>query len=396
MRTCPVKPEPLKPPQTSANKTGRKPAMPDFEALTVPVHRATTVVYRSAHEFLNRSQRLLEGFSYGLYGNPTVKTLEWRVSEVEGGTHTMLVPSGLAAITLPLLACLRCGDHVLIADCVYGPTKEFCKGVLSRFGITHSIFPSDAGSIEPWLNDQTRLVLLESPGSYSMEIQDISVIAAQARGHGALVMMDNTWGFGRTNLFEHGIDIVSTALSKYASGHSDVCLGACTVSGPELFDRLRTSMILLGIGVSADDAYLVLRGLQTLDVRLNHHARHGYDVAKWLTTHPAVDTVFYPALETDSQHARYKRFFSGSNGVISLVLKERDPARIECFVDALRVFRIGASWGGTQSLIALTNMADARTAGRWPQGPWVIRLHIGLEPLATLIEDLENAFDLLP
>lgn len=370
--------------------------MPEFEALTVPVHRATTVVYRSAHEFLNRSNRLLEGFSYGLYGNPTVKTLEWRVSEIEGGTHTMLVPSGLAAISLPILSYLRCGDHILIADCVYGPTKELCKGLLTRFGITHSIFPSDAGSIEPWLNDQTRLVLLESPGSYTMEIQDIAAIAAQAHDHGAIVMMDNTWGFGRTNMFDHGVDIVSTALSKYASGHSDVCLGACTVANTELFDSLRSALIVLGIGVSSDDAYLVLRGLQTLDIRLSHHARHGYDVAKWLSSHPAIDTVFYPALESDSQHARYKRYFTGSNGVISLILKERDQRRIEMFVDALRVFKIGASWGGTQSLVAITNMTDARAARHWPETPWVIRLHIGLEPLATLIKDLENALNLLP
>jgi cystathionine beta-lyase len=365
--------------------------MPEFKALTVPVHRATTVLYSSARDFLDREERMIDGFSYGLYGNPTTKTLEWQVTELEGGSYSMLMPSGLASIALPLLAYLRSGDHLLVADCVYGPTKEVCRVHLARLGITHSVFPSDAATIEPWLNDRTRLVLLESPGSYSMEIQEIATIATQAREHGALVMMDNTWGFGRIKPFEYGVDIVSTALSKYASGHSDVCMGSCTVADRHLYERLRSFLVAIGNGVSPDDAYLVMRGLQSLEVRLDQHGRRGLEVAAWLTKHSAVEEVLYPALKSDRQYARFNRYFTGANGVVGLTLRERDLKKIESFVDGLKVFKIGASWGGAQSLVALTNVADARSAQRWQRAPWVIRLSVGLEPLATLIEDLDNA-----
>jgi len=365
--------------------------MPTFNALNMPIHRASTLVYDNARDFLNRSERLLEGFSYGLYGTPTVRALEEQVATVEGGKYTMLVPSGLASVTHPLLALLRSGDHVLVADCVYGPTRDLFSTILAQYGITHSFFPSDAHSIEPWLNDQTRLVVLESPGSYTMEIQEIATIAEQAHAQGALVMMDNTWGFGRIDAFAHGVDIAASALSKYAGGHSDVCMGACTVVDRELFLKLRTAMIALGTGVSSDDAYLVLRGLQTLDVRLDQHAERAHHLAAWLNEHPAVSRVFYPALESDAQFPRFKRYFRGGNGVISLTLEEQQLPHIERFIDSLQRFQIGASWGGTHSLVALTNMTHARSAKKWEGSPWLLRLHVGLEPLEELKGDLENA-----
>ena len=365
--------------------------MPEFTALNMSVHHASTLTYTSARSFLNRSERMFDGFSYGLYGTPTGRALEKQLATIEGGEFSLLVPSGLAAVTHPMLALLKQGDHVLLADCVYGPTRDLCTSLLAQYGITHTFFPADAATIEPWLTPSTRMVVLESPGSYTMEIQDIAVISAQAHKNASLVLMDNAWGFGQINCFEHGVDIVSTALSKYASGHSDVCMGVCTVKDRKLFERLKTAFMALGTGVAASDAYLVLRGLQTLPVRLAEHARRGYHIAKWLMGVEAVDRVFFPALESDSQHERFKRYFSGGNGVISFTLRETDQARIERFVDSLRHFQIGASWGGTQSLVALANISAARTSVPWKDSPWIVRLHIGLEPLDQLQRDLELA-----
>ncbi|OCR22581.1 Cys/Met metabolism pyridoxal-phosphate-dependent protein [Pseudomonas syringae] len=369
--------------------------MPEFTALNMPVHRASTLTYASARDFLNRFERMMDGFSYGLYGTPTGRALEQQIAQIEGGGYCMLLPSGLAAVTHPMLCLLKHGDHVLLADCVYGPTRDLCTSVLAQYGITHTFFPSDASTIEPWLNDATKLVVLESPGSYTMEIQDIAVIAAQAHKGGALVLMDNAWGFGQINCFEHGVDIVCTALSKYASGHSDVCMGSCTVKERSLFEKLKMSFIALGTGVAADDAYLVMRGLQTLTVRLAEHEKRGLAVAKWLDGHPAVSRVFFPALDTDPQHKRFKRYFYGANGVISLILHEEDLSKIEQFIDSLEHFRIGASWGGTHSLIALTDISKSRTSVRWKGLSWILRLHVGLEPIEALMHDLDRAFSTL-
>lgn len=370
--------------------------MPEFTALNMPVHRASTLTYASARDFLNRFERMTYGFSYGLYGTPTGRALEKQIALIEGGEYCMLLPSGLAAITHPMLALLKQGDHVLLADCVYGPTRDLCTSLLAQFGITHTFFPSDACTIEPWLNRATKMVVLESPGSYTMEIQDISMIASQAHKNGVLVLMDNAWGFGQIDCFKHGVDIVATALSKYASGHSDVCMGACTVKDRQLFEKLKMSFIGLGTGVASDDAYMVLRGLQTLPLRLAEHEKRGYAVAKWLDSQPSVSRVIFPALESDPQNERFKRYFSGGNGVISLVLHEEDISAIERFIDSLKHFRIGASWGGTHSLVALTNVSNSRTSVTWKGSPWILRLHVGLEPLEDLMGDLENAFSTLP
>lgn len=369
--------------------------MPEFNGLNTPVYRASTLVFNNTRDFLQRSSRMLDGFSYGLYGTPTGRVLERQIADLEGGEYCMLLPSGLAAVTHPMLALLKQGDHVLLADCVYGPTRDLCTTMLAAYGITHSFFPSDAGTIEPWLNDRTRLVVIESPGSYTMEIQDIAPLCAQAHRYGAQVLMDNAWGLGRINAFEHGVDVVCTALSKYASGHSDVCLGACTVRDRGLFEHLKMAFISMGTGVSADDAYLVSRGMQTLQVRLDEHARRALAVAELLQDHPAVAHVFHPALPADAQHARYLRYFSGSNGLISLTLHETHLERIEKAIDSLRLFQIGASWGGTHSLVALANLANARSAVPWQQSQWIVRLHIGLEPFESIKDDLFTALQTL-
>ena len=227
---------------------------PHFESLTVPVHRASTLVFDDTASFLARKTQLFDGYSYGLYGTPTTRALEERVAAIEGGNRSVAVPSGLAAITHPLLALLKSGDHVLAADCLYGPTREFLVGALARLGIETSFLPAAAESLQGHLRTNTRMVLLESPGYYTMEIQDIAPISAQAKKAGCLVLLDNAWGFGASGMFEQGVDIVATPLSKYASGHSDVCMGAITLRDEALFRQIKSFTAGIGAGVSSDDA----------------------------------------------------------------------------------------------------------------------------------------------
>ena len=363
-------------------------ASPGFNALNVAVHRASTVVFPSTAAFMARRSLLFDGFSYGLYGTPTTRALEAAVARIEGGTRAMLLPSGLAAITHPTLALLTPGDQVLVADCVYGPTREHCAATLRRLGIRVDFFAPDAADIRPLMDARTRLVILESPGSYSLEIQDIAALCEQAHAAGALVMADNTWGFGSSDLFTHGVDIVATALSKYASGHSDVCMGSVTVRDEALFRKLKAFFAALGAGVSSDDAYLVQRGLSTLQVRLAEHARRGVVVSQWLRRQPGIAAVLNPADPDDDGHARFQRFFKRGNGLVSFVPQRQDLPALAAMIDGLAHFRIGASWGGTESLVALADLSAARSVRARAAGNCIVRLHIGLEPFDDLLEDL--------
>lgn len=364
-----------------------------FSALNVPVHRASTVLFDSTAAFLGRRAELFDGFSYGLYGTPTTRALEEAVAGIEGGRRTVALPSGLAALTHTALALLGPGDHVLVADCVYGPTREYCASTLRRLGIRVDFFAPDADDIGALFEERTRLVILESPGSYTFEIQEIASLAAQAHERGALVLADNTWGFGSACLFEHGVDVVATALSKYAGGHSDVCMGAVTVREDSHFRLLKAFFAGLGTGVSSDDAYLVQRGLSTLEVRLEEHARRGLAVSAWLRRQAGVAAVLNPADPADAGHARFQRYFRRGNGLVSFVPARQDLEVLARFIDGLREFRIGASWGGTQSLVALADLSDSRSYRPRCGGPYVVRLHIGLEPFEALLEDLRGGLD---
>lgn len=272
---------------------------PRFDALNVPVYRASTLVFENTAAFLARKSQLFDGYSYGLYGTPTTRALEAEVARAEGGRRTTLLPSGLAALTHTALALLSAGDHVLVADCVYGPLREYTVSAMQRLGITVDFIAADAADLSAHLKPRTRLVSLESPGSFTMEIQDIAALCRQAHAAGARVLMDNTWGFGRSCMFEHGVDIVATALSKYGCGHSDVCMGAVTVREESLFKTLKRAFAGMGTGVSSDDAYLVLRGMGTLDLRLAEQARRGLQISQWLRSQPAVARVMNPADPAD-------------------------------------------------------------------------------------------------
>ncbi|MEO8120846.1 MAG: PLP-dependent transferase, partial [Rhodoferax sp.] len=336
-----------------------------------------------------------DGYSYGLYGTPTTRSLETRIAEIEGARRSILVPSGLAALTHPLLALLKSGDSVLMADCVYGPTRNFALRNLAPNGIEVSFVAANAASIAEQLRPNTRLVVLESPGSLTMEIQDISVICKEAHAVDALVMVDNTWGFGASQLFQHGVDIVSTALSKYAGGHSDVCMGSMSVADESLYRKLKSFATGLGTGVSSDDAYLVLRGTETLELRLAEHARRGLLISTWLAEQPQVLQVRNPALPGDEYHSRFRKYFNSGNGLISVLLKESRLERLSAMLDGYRHFRIGASWGGTHSLVALADLRPARTVAPLNHDAFIVRFHIGLEPIAALFEDLKQGLERL-
>uniref|UniRef100_UPI0039F124E2 trans-sulfuration enzyme family protein n=1 Tax=Bordetella sputigena TaxID=1416810 RepID=UPI0039F124E2 len=375
-----------------ADMHDRLKSMPEFMGFAVPIHRASTIKFNTVEDFTNRRSRLFDGFSYGLYGTPTVRYMEEEIAKLEGGKYCLSTPSGLSAVNLPMLALLKGGDHILVAQNAYGTTREFCNTFLSRLGIQHTIIPADATTIQPWLTPSTRLVILESPGSYTMEIQDMEKIAHEAHEHGALVSIDNAWGLGLTKPFKHGIDIVCNALSKYASGHSDVCMGSVTVNDRELYERLKTASFMLGEGVSSDDASLVLRGLQTFDVRVAEHAKRALTVADWLKKQPTVARVICPSHPEDSQHNRFSQYFSGGNGLLSVILKKTADSSVIEMVEGFKMFKIGASWGGTHSLVAPIRANTFPWLDEEERGNWLLRLHIGLEPFDFLQRDLEDGF----
>lgn len=368
---------------------------PVFDAINVPVHRASTILFPNCDEFLDRRQRLFDGYSYGLYGTPTTRALEQAVARIEGGNRTVVVPSGLAALTHSLLAVCRTGDHILAADCVYGSTRAFLQKTLAALGIDVSFFGSGADSVSALLRPNTRLVLLESPGYYTMEIQDIAAIAREAHGTGALVMIDNSWGFGASHMLDHGVDICCTALSKYAAGHADLCMGAITVNDEDLFRVIKEFVSGLGSGVAADDAYMALRGLSTLEPRLAEHARRGRVLSRWLAEQPAVERVLNPALAGDAYHERFTRYFSAGNGLISVLFRTRDRQAVTRMIDGMSVFRIGASWGSSHSLVALAEPSPSRCVDKWQPGEYVVRFHAGFEPMELLIADIQSGIERL-
>ncbi|MDF1790571.1 MAG: cystathionine beta-lyase [Thalassobaculaceae bacterium] len=362
-----------------------------FASLAVPTYRASTIVYEDGESFLNRSKRGFDDYTYGLHGTPTTRTLEAQLTALHGGARTILVPSGQAAISLVMLTFLQPGDHVLIPDNAYGPVRSLAVNYLAPRGVDHTIYdPMVGGGIAALIRPQTRLIWVESPGSGTMEVQDIPAIVAVAKEKGVLVGCDNTWA--TPLLFKplaHGVDVAVEALTKYVGGHSDLLMGSITVADPVLRDRIKLVLRDLGIGVSPDEAALALRGLETMAVRLAHMGRVSEDFARRLAGHPAVETVLHPALPSCPGHDIWARDFAGSAGVFSIVLKPGMDARMEPALSALKVFAIGASWGGTRSLIAPAAVTADRTVVPWPHAGPLIRINIGLEAPEDLWADLE-------
>ncbi|MGY2401444.1 cystathionine beta-lyase [Pseudomonas sp. SDO5271_S396] len=364
-------------------------------AVNVPVTRLSTVLFDNLAQMRDArarrdSERVL---SYGARGNPTSHALEDLVTELEGGYRTRLYSTGLAAAAQVFLAYLRPGDHVLITDAVYSPVRKLAQEFLQPFGIQVSYFTPDGNGLEAQLQANTRLVYAEVPGSLLYELCDLPAIAALCKPRNILLAVDNTWGSGYLyRPLALGADISIMALTKYLGGHSDVMMGSvCTTEAA--WSALGKMSDTFGNAVSADDAYLVLRGARTLATRLDVHERQAVEIAQWLQAQPQVKRVFHPALPGHPGHALWRRDFSGSNGLLSFELSSLDPAYIERFIDGLQVFGLGASWGGYESLVTVADTRDRDSAADRTLNP-VVRLHIGLEDVAALIEDLQRGFAL--
>lgn len=371
-------------------------APPGFRSLVTPVYRGSTTVFASAAHVHDHWDRRETPYTYGLYGTPTTLELAARIAELEGGGLTFIAPGGQAAIALVDLAVLKAGGHVLVPDCIYGPHREFSDRWLRRWDIRAEYYdPMIGAGIAALLRPQTQLVWCESPGSVTMEVQDVPAIAAAAHAAGVPVALDNTYSAGVFfDAFGHGADFAVQALTKYIGGHSDLLLGSVTVRDEALYQALGDAQQLLGMGASPDDCSLALRGLQTLGVRLDHLQRSTLEVAQWLQAQPRVARVRHPALPGSPGHELWKRDFTGSASVFSV---EFDPAlaqdELVAFIDRLRLFKIGYSWGGTTSLVVpqFSLHRDLPRAGRN-----LVRFNIGLERSADLIEDLRASLARLP
>lgn len=364
--------------------------------VNVPVVRTSTVRFAdSAAQHRLQAQRGAGDrvATYGRHGLDTHAALESAITTLEGGYRTLLAPSGLSAITLVFLALLKPGDHALVSDSVYAPVRKVDQVLLARQGITVEYFTPGRDALAGALRPQTRLVYLESPGSLLYEVLDLPALAAQARERDVVVAVDNTWGAGLYHQpLALGANLSIQAATKYLAGHSDVMMGSVTTDSAGLFGRIAATHDALGLSVGADDAYLTLRGIRTLDVRLSRHQANATEVAHYLAQHPDVAQVFYPPLPQDPGHALWRRDFSGANGLLTFSFAQRDPHAASVFVDALRYFSIGASWGGYESLAL--EAAPQRLAEHtgWAGGRSAVRLHVGLEHPADLIADLEQAF----
>lgn len=364
--------------------------------LNPPVHRASTIVYDTVEAYTGRHSRIYDEVIYGLYGTETTFALEAAIAALEGGYQTVVTSSGTAAISLSLSAFLRAGDHVLVIDTAYRSTRRFCDDVLASIGVEVSYFDPGVGSdIVAQIRPTTRVIFLETPGSLTFEMPDIAAITAVAQAREIVTIIDNTWA--TPLLFrpiEHGVDVSIAAATKYLSGHSDVMLGAMTASKEEIFKKLKDTARYWGNCVGPDDCYLVHRGLRTLDVRLERHERNAANLIAWFQQQPEVRRVLYPALPSDPGHTIWKRDFDGASGLFGVLLDPMSAAENSAFFNRLQLFKMGASWGGFESLMIPAWPAPVRSCSPLEEGS-LIRVHAGLETSEDLIGDVAAAFERL-
>lgn len=354
-----------------------------------PVYRGSTVLFPTLEALKSRSQP----YTYGRRQTPTTSALCTAIASLEGGETTILTGSGLQAVTTALLAFVTAGDHILMVDTVYQPTRKFCDTTLARLGVTTRYYdPTIGAEIASLIDERTRLVFTESPGSQTFEVQDIPAIAAVTREKGVWLVMDNTWASPLYfKPFAHGVDVSIQAATKYLVGHADAMLGTVTgnARAAPYLDRIKEA---LGTSPGSEETFLALRGLRTLDVRLERHQASGIEIARWLAARPEVRRVMHPALEGDPGHAIWKRDFLGASGLFACVLHPVPEAALAAFVDHLELFGMGFSWGGYESLILPFDPSSYRTAKPWREPGAAIRLHIGLEDVEDLKRDLEAGF----
>jgi cystathionine beta-lyase len=385
-------------------KTPKNPTKPETRLVTAgrntkgqhgfvnpAVWHASTVLYPTAEDQVAHRSR----YQYGRRGTPTSEALEQALVAIEGVgcAGVALLPSGLTAIATALLSVAGSGDHILVTDSVYRPTRNFCEGVFKRMGVETTYYdPLLGAGIAKLIKPNTRAVFVEAPGSQSFEMQDIPAIAKVARDKGAVVLMDNTWATPLYfRAFEKGVDLSIQAGTKYIGGHSDIMFG-CVSANAKTLPALKTVMQSMGLCVGPDDTYLALRGLRTMAVRLKRHYESGLRIARWLEKRSEVLRVLHPALENDPGHAIWKRDFSGACGLFSIVLKPASDKSVHAFMNELTLFGMGFSWGGFESLVIVFDCAEYRTATKWAPGGPTLRFHIGLEDPDDLIADLEAGF----
>jgi len=357
--------------------------------VNAPVFRGSTVLFPDAESLESRAVE----YTYGRPSNPTTRALELALARLEGGEQTFLTPSGLSAVSTTLLSFAETGAHILISDSVYQPTRRFANRVLRRLGVDVEYYdPLIGDGIASLLRSETKLVFTESPGSQTFEMQDIPAICKAARGRGVPVAIDNTWATPLYfRAFDHGVNISIQAATKYIVGHADALLGAITCDESSA-RAIASTHEALGLCVNGEDCFLALRGLRTLSVRLERHWKSGLAIAEWLQARPEVASVLHPALPGDPGHELWRRDFLGASGLFSIYLKACTSAAVRRMLNALRIFGMGYSWGGFESLIVPFDCAAARTATVWnAEGP-ALRLHIGLEDVDDLKRDLECGF----
>ena len=367
------------------------------------VHRGSTVTFETLAEFNQAlSIDLLDGpYTYGLLDTPTERALSTSLNELDGGEGTVLVESGLAAVGVALLSFLKQGDHVLMVDSCYGPSRILCNGLLKRFGVKTTYYDPRAGQdgrpgIESLFQENTRMVFMESPGSVTFEMQDVPAIVAACEGRDTVTVIDNTWatplGF---RPIEHGVDVVIHALTKYVSGHSDLMLGSLTARTRAIWNRLKITAMDLGHGASPDDAWLALRGLRTLAVRLDAQEKSGLQLAAWLRRRPEVKRVLHPALDGDPGNALFRRDFDRGCGVFGVLLNDVDEPSLARMLEGMRIFEMGYSWGGFESLLIPQHPLSERTAVPLEETGTLLRISVGLEATDDLAQDLAEGLERL-
>ena len=365
-------------------------------AVNPPVYHASTILQPSldAWEALRRPGH--DGYGYGRDGTPTTRAFETAMAEIYGADDAVAVSSGLAAITVALMAHTKAGDHVLVTDSAYYPSRKFCEGVLKQYGVATTYYdPTIGAGISRLIRPETSLIFTESPGSITFEMQDIPAIVAAAHAHGAKVMTDNTWATALYfNPLDHGVDVVVEAATKYISGHSDVMIGLVAGRGPDT-PRLRATARLLGNCSGPDDLYLAQRGLRTMAVRIARNQANGLALARWLQARPEVARVLHPALPDHPGHGIWRRDFTGASGLFSIVLHPVARPALAAFLNGLKLFGMGSSWGGYESLIIPSDPRAVRSATVWDMPGPLLRIHAGLEDPGDLIADLESGFERL-
>ena len=367
-----------------------------FDAYPPGIHRASTVLFENVAALRSGDWKNKTAYTYGLHGTPTTFTLEARLAEIEGGTHCLLAPSGLSAISMVDFAFLKSGDDVLLPDNVYNPNRELGRWLQQDFGITARYYdPMVGAGIADLIQPNTKLIWTEAPGSVSMEVPDLRAICAAAHEKGVLVALDNTWSAGLAlRGFDLGVDIVMHALTKYQSGGSDLLMGAVITRERAVHDKLATAHMRLGLGVSPDDAYLIMRGLPTMKLRFEAHDRAARKVAAWLKARPEIVRVLHPAFEECPGHENWQRDFTGAGGLFSVIFDERyTEVQTDRFVDSLELFGLGYSWGGANSLVVPYRMGAIRRD--WQEKGTLVRFNIGLEEPDDLIADIERALGML-